>query len=528
MDFNPELLLEYLEEDSQRHRSELGQLKLNILKTTLFKKYDESSRVSVQLDREARADFIRRNEEVANFQVPESLLVSTLSHRLCCDLESYWNGSFADSYLTMAKIVEYGGVGPGASVKAPDDDILSKLFSDKISSTSNALFGYFQATLPANWEIAYKLFPQEAVIVPGGNLTTVPKDFTKRRVICVEPTLNMYFQQGARAMLEECLKRRYQIDITSQQDKNKALARIGSISGNLATIDLSNASDSMSYKLIKRLLPRVSFNTLDMIRSPKFVDCGKEYSMGMISTMGNAFTFPLMTLLFAALCHTVASFRSVKLDQSNFGVFGDDIIVPTIIAEDMLLALRHLGFQPNVKKSFLSGFFRESCGGDFFRGCEVRGIYIKRMENEADVYSAFNRLHRWSLYHGISLHRSLSYLRSLVQFRPVPRHESQDAGFIVGSRVLQSPKRDRNGALYYRASVTVPRRRNVGGRTYNPIGAKIAAIGGYVRNNSISLRPFGRKLIVIKKKTPCWDYSTDPVLNGRALDDSWNLLLSRF
>jgi hypothetical protein len=526
MDFNPESLIGNLEDDAQRHTSLLGSYRLEVLKSTLLKKYVASSSASIQLDRDARADFIRRNLDVQNFEVPESLLVNTLAHRLSIDLTSDWDGEVNSSYLSLYKVAARGGVGPGASVKAPDDDFLSKLFSDSISCTSEALFSFFKATLPANWESAYKRFPQKSVIVPGGNLSTVPKDCTKNRTICIEPTLNMYFQQGIRYQLEACLRQRYQIDITTQQVKNRDLARKGSVDGSLATIDLSNASDTISYKLVKRLIPPVCFQTLDLTRSPSFIDGGKEYRMGMISTMGNAFTFPLMTLLFSALCHTVAAFRGVRLSPDNFGVFGDDIIVPTVIAEDLLGALTHLGFCPNVNKSYTRGFFRESCGGDYFRGCDVRGIYVKRMENEADVYSAFNRLHRWSLAHGINLNSTLSYLKGLVKFRPVPRHESADAGFIVSSDILQSPKRDSNGCWYYRPCVTVPRRRNVCDRTYNPIGAKIAAIGGYVRNNSISLRPFKRKLIVVKKKTPCWDFSNDPVLLGRDLSDSWHQLLS--
>lgn len=529
MDFNPELLIRNLDADFKLLTSELKSYKGAILKKTLFKKFVESASASVQLDREARADFIRRNKELQQFRVPESELVKRLAVRLDIDLNSEWDGVLCTSYLLMSKVVARGTQGSGAGLLAPRNDFLSKMFDKEISTTNLALHRYFLATAPANWAGAFRRFPQQAVYVPGGKLSSVPKDIKKNRTICVEPVLNMFYQQGCRAQLEDCLVKRYRIDITTQQDKNKALARIGSIDGKLSTIDLSNASDTITVQLVERILPRNAFATLMAVRSPFYTDGkhGAPVPMNMISTMGNAFTFPLMTLIFTALCHVVAEFCNVKLSDRNFGVYGDDIIVPTVMADALLVALKHLGFLPNQAKSFTTGFFRESCGGDYLRGCDVRGVYLRRMENEADVYSAFNRLHRWSLHHDIPLSNSLRYLITLAKFRPVPRHESVDSGFILSSQHLQCPKRDPNGAIMYKIVRSRDSIRTlVGDDTYNPLGAKICAVGGYVRDNKISSRSYSRKLTVVKRKTPCWDYSNDSALVGRGLADSWNQLLS--
>jgi len=525
MDFNPGVLMTNLDKDIDLARGALKQYKLNVLSRTLLKKYVYPNS-AIMLDKAARNEFNRRSSEVANFIVPESTLVDELTSQLFNDLSSDWDGSVCTEYLSMAKIVEYGGVGPGASVLAPENDFVTKLFSPTISSTSVELYDYYRSTLPSHWNHALRHVNQRVVVVPGAKLSTVPKDSSKNRTICIEPTLNMYFQQGIRAQLEKCLIKRYRIDISNQQDFNKALARKGSISGLLATIDLSNASDTISYSLCRRILPQQTFAVLERCRSHSYTDNGKVERMGMMSTMGNAFTFPLMTLILSALSTVVARRRGIRLFRGNFGVFGDDIVIPTELYSDMLSALVHVGLSPNFDKSFGSGFFRESCGGDFLHGCNVRGVYIKRMENEQDVYSAFNRLHYWSLDNGIALHHCLSYLMGLAAFRPVPRHESFDAGFIVPRSQLTSSKADRNGAIYYRAATSARSSRRVTDLSHNPFGALIGALGGYVRDNQIAQRPKRRKVIVIKKKSPCWDYSNDAVLVGQDLGFSWRLLLS--
>lgn len=525
MDFNPGVLMTNLNKDASLVRGELKQYKISVLQRTLLKKF-VSPNSAIMLDKAARNEFNRRSGEVANFIVPESTLVNELALQLSIDLSSDWDGSVCTEYLSMAKIVEYGGTGPGASVLAPENDFVTKLFSPTISSTSVELYDYYRSTLPSHWDRASRHVNQRVVVVSGAKLSTVPKDSSKNRTICIEPTLNMYFQQGIRAQLEKCLKQRYRIDISNQQDFNKALARKGSITGELATIDLSNASDTISYNLCRAILPPQSFAVLDRCRSPNYIDNGNTYAMGMMSTMGNAFTFPLMTLILAALCTVVARRQNIRLFRGNFGVFGDDIIVPTVIYTEVLDALSHLGLIPNFDKSFGTGFFRESCGGDYIHGCDVRGVYVKRMENEQDVYSAFNRLHRWSIDNGIALYHSLSYLMGMAAFRPVPRHESFDSGYIIARSQLTSPKTDRNGAYYYRAATSARRVRRVTESSHNPLGALIGCLGGHVRDNLIALRPRNRKVIVVKKKSPCWDFSNDAVFVRQGLELSWRILLS--
>jgi hypothetical protein len=104
----------------------------------------------------------------------------------------------------------------------------------------------------------------------------------------------------------------------------------------------------------------------------------------MYATMGNAVTFPLETLVLWTLGHatlldghTLSSYPEWD-DLLKVSVFGDDCIVPSHIAEDFIEVCQHVGFIINKEKSFYDDKgFRESCGGDFLRGYDVRPFHLK-------------------------------------------------------------------------------------------------------------------------------------------------------
>lgn len=81
-------------------------------------------------------------------------------------------------------------------------------------------------------------------------------------------------------------------------------------------------------------------------------------------------------------------------------VFGDDIICPTDCAKSVTAALVFFGFKLNEEKSFVSGKFRESCGGDYFKGLDMRPHYLKENPNEPHQYIALaNGLARFRIRH---------------------------------------------------------------------------------------------------------------------------------
>jgi hypothetical protein len=209
--------------------------------------------------------------------------------------------------------------------------------------------------------------------VPGNRFLTVPKDATKDRGIAVEPSVNVFYQLAYGKVIRSRL-RRWGIDLNEGQDKHRALARWASRRGHLATLDLKNASDTISRNLVKLLLPHNWFDVLDALRSKKTLFKGRYVLLEKFSSMGNGFTFELETLLFLALVAGITGLDSIG--RTVFA-FGDDLILPTEFSEDVISALRYCGLETNVKKSFFTGVFRESCGGDFFDGIKVRPFYLK-------------------------------------------------------------------------------------------------------------------------------------------------------
>jgi hypothetical protein len=225
--------------------------------------------------------------------------------------------------------------------------------------------------------------------------TVVPKDAVIDRFIAIEPLLNAMAQQGISAMLATYL-RKWQIYLDNQE-RNKELAcrasTLGFCTQGWATIDLSSASDTVLPAVVRYLLPDGWFELLNAARTSRVLVDGKyvaDYTS--FSTMGNAFTFPLQCLIFGAL--TRASMKVVGV-RSEYRVYGDDIIAPIPASGLLLQVLRFCGFMPNIEKTFITGFFRESCGGDYLDGYDVRPTYLRGDIDVASVrHVLFNRLQR--------------------------------------------------------------------------------------------------------------------------------------
>jgi len=223
------------------------------------------------------------------------------------------------------------------------------------------------------------------LLIEGNRFTVVPKDSTKFRGICVEPGLNVCYQLAVGQLLKQRLKR-VGVDLLTAQDRHREMAQSASLSGSHATIDLSDASDTVSREFVKLMLPSGWYDLLDDLRSKSTKIDGKWVKLEKFSSMGNGFTFELETLLFLSICvmacHVHGEDGASLVATGEIRVFGDDIIVPTRISRMVVRLLKFFGFSPNPDKTFLEGPFRESCGGDFFNGQAVRPFYVKKLPTE--------------------------------------------------------------------------------------------------------------------------------------------------
>jgi hypothetical protein len=254
------------------------------------------------------------------------------------------------------------------------------------------------------WDAFLKAFPmmQEVYgdnnvhLKRGNTLDFVPKNNRTHRTIAKECDVNMFLQLG----VGEYFASRLTLLGNSKYDqsRNQELARQGSMYGHLATLDLSRASDSLSWKLVEKLLPNDWFRYLDDIRSHYYLDPfnneWKEYSK--FSTMGNGFTFELQTILFYALS-LASSHVGLKDDRQYFSTYGDDIICPTSCARAVSETLIYVGFELNADKSFITGPFRESCGKHYYHGRDVTPFYIRKpIDSIERLIWLLNAIRRWS------------------------------------------------------------------------------------------------------------------------------------
>lgn len=282
--------------------------------------------------------------------------------------------------------------GPGATYgdKGALTTVPDKMTS-RLTTTRNAwhLSPLWERTA---WARAVVTSPQSSPLFTQGNrFTTVPKTAKKLRGIAVEASLNVFYQLGVGRLIRDRLRRRG-IDLDFGQARHRERARAASRSGAYSTIDLSSASDNVSTRLVDLLIPPQWRDLMVTLRSPKtFID-GKWVYLNKFSSMGNGFTFELETLIFFAIAVEACRLSSVPEDVL---VYGDDIIVPTEAGRLCTLLLRFLGFRPNPKKTFLTGVFRESCGGDYFNGVAVRPFYLKEFPDEPQkTFSLINGLGR--------------------------------------------------------------------------------------------------------------------------------------
>lgn len=225
---------------------------------------------------------------------------------------------------------------------------------------------------------------QYVELVESSRLTSVPKNSEIDRTIAIEPTVNMFLQQGLGRYIAQKL-RGFGVDIESQQVLHRKMAYLGSLTREIATIDFSSASDCVATALLQYLLPPVWFQVVDQIRCKSVTVKGEVVELPCIATMGNATTFVLETLVFFALAvASVMDPRQTKSslpeweDFSSVSVFGDDCILPIEHAPLFMSVCKSVGFRVNEEKSFFSAdeAFRESCGADYLGGYNVRPIYL--------------------------------------------------------------------------------------------------------------------------------------------------------
>lgn len=204
--------------------------------------------------------------------------------------------------------------------------------------------------------------------VDYNRLAFVSKNWKTMRVIACEPAHLLPFQLAFDAYIKRRLQAVFGIDLTNQK-RNTEAARAASVTGIDATIDLKGASDSLSCALVRCNVTTAWWDILRRLRVEDYSSEDLNGTYSKYSSMGNGVTFGLETAIFACAAYACGVDSPI--------VYGDDIVVPVTASERLVRFLRFLGFRTNVEKTFISGPFRESCGGDFWSGVDVTPVYLR-------------------------------------------------------------------------------------------------------------------------------------------------------
>ena len=300
-----------------------------------------------------------------------------------------WGQHFQDdSFLPECLIPKHG---PGATAER-----ISGNSKYDLRNWHHRLESSFPSDLFAipNWNYIH-LLDQMTYLDPGDETPVrvihVPKTLKTPRIIAIEPVCVQYAQQ---ALMEKTVDILETTPLYSgavgflDQSRNQNMALSSSKDGSYATIDLKDASDRVSSRLVYTMLASVPRfrDALFACRSLRADVPGKGIiPLSRFASMGSGMCFPVEAMVFytivlSAISRATGRRISHKLLMELSGrvrVYGDDIIVPVEYVHLVTSELEWFNLRVNPNKTFYSGKFRESCGMDAYDGIPVTPVYLR-------------------------------------------------------------------------------------------------------------------------------------------------------
>ena len=271
-----------------------------------------------------------------------------------------------------------------------DKILLSKLKAYSQSEANLAtcpLYFLSQAVYsPERWRGTRKL--RSAVKVQS-----VPKSYKAARIIAKEPPVSAFGLQAVAAGIRRALQQNgytQYVDIFDQT-WNQDLSEAGSVDGSYATVDLSNASDTICEVFARSVLPSEVLDAIDEYRCA-YIDVNGERRVSQIfATSGSPVTFIIESLIFCAIALEVGlsfyNLTGIKVRDPR--IYGDDMVVDDRICAYLCQVLESCGFIPNMSKTFFGstrlGYYRESCGEEWLNGYPMHSNYYPRATVKLDA-----------------------------------------------------------------------------------------------------------------------------------------------
>ena len=234
-------------------------------------------------------------------------------------------------------------------------------------------------------------FPNELTKLKRScELCAVPKTATSIRWISKEPPVLSYMQHGVQRALVNVLRKTVLNHLNfSDSDRSGKLALEGSIDGSYATIDLSSASDSITWKLVSRIFPSYVRKLLwatrsDQVILPKKGRVQLTINMSKFAPMGSATCFPVESVVFLACCKVALDLyrdSTSTIRKTRCLVYGDDMVVEEWLVPYLMKVLEQCHFECNISKSFTGRHlnnFREACGEEAHNGFSIKPLRVSR------------------------------------------------------------------------------------------------------------------------------------------------------
>jgi hypothetical protein len=348
--------------------------------------------VSASRERRAMSDYVLTEQEV---RASDSLLDPSYK----ADFKRMSEMLFGQLFAKVDRDVYWGRIfpkhGPGA-------------VADKLSSNAKwnqqLWTARLQKVLPAESHLVVNqsFWAEKQLsmhfLEPGQELPvrviTVPKTLKTPRIIAIEPAAMQYAQQGLlRSFLDAFKEDSFLSRVIGfdDQEPNRVLARLGSLSGELATLDLSEASDRVSNQHVRLMMEDFPalHGAVQATRSQKADVPGHGViRLAKFASMGSALCFPVEAMVFLTLIflgiereHSAPLSRRelIRLFSERVRVFGDDLVVPRDYVLSVCDELQTFGYVVNAGKSYWTGRFRESCGREYYDGDDVSIVKVRQV-----------------------------------------------------------------------------------------------------------------------------------------------------
>ena len=194
--------------------------------------------------------------------------------------------------------------------------------------------------------------------VEYAKFSSISKNVNENRGIEPQPFLMVCLQLSFSHTILRPVLLQMGVDL---DDQGMQQVRIGheAEGGYLTTGDLSSASECNSMWSLNNICDETVRKYVSLYRCEflNFPSIDTIHYLSKVSSMGNGFTFELMTLILTCVC---------RVFDDSATVYGDDIVVTSSAWPYVQTVLEELGYIINKDKTFHNSPYRESCG-KFYR-----------------------------------------------------------------------------------------------------------------------------------------------------------------